>query len=159
MDENEQAAYDTVHEQLVAEYGSLGPAATLMVERVAVATVKLKRLQRVEDALYQRARLVRAHNESQGHPNSISSMLPEGEDSHAFAVAVATAAAMPDIANLDTLARYETTLERQMFKWLQALTVLKDDANKASTKALPQLVGAASELPRLKAAPNLIASE
>jgi hypothetical protein len=162
FDSEEQATYDAVIEQLSAQYGHLGFNAKLMIERAAVATVKLKRLQRVEDALYERARLVRTHNESQAHPNSVASMLPAGEESRERALAVATGSAFPDTASLDTLARYETTLERQLFRWLEALQVLRDDAPAASNAALPSSKARLSVVPRVPlvpAAPKMISRE
>jgi hypothetical protein len=159
VDESEQAAYDALHAQLSQEYAELGVTGKIMIERVAVAMVRLNRLQRVEDAQYQRARLLRAHNESLTHGNSISSLLPDDDASRQFAVTLASQAALPDTANLDSLARYDTTLERQVFKWLQALKVLKDDAGAAAPKPLPRPEGSASNVRQLPVTAKLIGAE
>jgi hypothetical protein len=127
FDETEQATFEHWRDQLLGEYGHVGPTTKLLVERAAQMMVRLERVRKAEDALYQKARLVRAHHESQSHAGSISSMLPQDEESGQRALQIATAAATPDIAALDAMLRYDTSFDRQLFKCLQALKVLKDD--------------------------------
>jgi hypothetical protein len=158
MDPDDQAAYDEVYTELLNDYSELGATGKLMIERIATAKVRLRRIRRAEDALFQRARLVRESHEHQPHPNSISSMLPEGEKSRAFAVAIASASALPDSASLDSLSRYDTTFDRQLYKWLGALEVMKQNALESTPKA-PAGAGRSSSPAQLRSVPSKVVNE
>ena len=146
LDAAEQELYTTQVEKLMAEYDDGTATARMLVEKVAGVMVKQRRIQMVEDALYQKARLLSAYRERMPHPGSITSMLPADATGEARGVEIAAAAAMPDLERLDALARYDTSYDKKLVGYLNLLKVLKDERLAAMRQALPP----ATVLPALK---------
>lgn len=113
----EQADYAALTKELIAEYIPATATEWLMVERIAMGMTKLRRLQAVEDAMYAKARWETANP-----------IIPRNRG---MAPELAEASSMPPIKVLDTLARYQTSIDRQVSKALGELLMLKDRARPA----------------------------
>lgn len=111
MSEEEESDYHAILTALAQEHDPQTPTEELTIERIAMGMTKLRRLQRVEDAMYAKARW-EIRNPIADFP---SRRAPMAED-----------AVIPPIKLLDSLARYQTTLERQISKAIGELLVLKD---------------------------------
>jgi hypothetical protein len=107
----EQADHSQLLKALLEEHAPQTATEHLMIERIAMSMTKLGRLQRIEDAMYAKAKW--------DLENSIvtprSGRAPMALD-----------AAMPPIKLLDPLARYQTSLERQISKSIGELLTLKN---------------------------------
>lgn len=104
------------YQQLVAQLKAQHPSEVsidLTIERLAVVTVKLRRLLRVENAEYAQARSHKAQLARERPENSMAGQVANTPSGQAHATAVMVQAALPCLQRLDTLARYQTTLERQ----------------------------------------------
>ena len=110
MSADETADYNYISAALEEEHQPQTATERLTIERIAMAMTKLRRLQRVEDAMYEKARW-----------DVDNPFLPSGRKPP-----MAKEAALPPIKVLDTLNRYQTTLERQISKSIGELLVLKD---------------------------------
>ena len=108
----EQVDFDSLMQGLYSEYKPETTTEHLMIERIAMGMSKLRRLQRVEDAMYAKARFDVAHPIV---PNSRPGNTEMNLDR-----------AMPSIKTLDTLARYQTALDRQVSKAIGELMIIKD---------------------------------
>lgn len=119
---SEQAEY----EELVAGLAGENPSGTLialLIERIAAAVVMLRRLQRVENAEYGKARLMIEHLAAQRPENSAASFLPDTPDGQQQGKSIMVQAAMPSLDRLDTLARYQTMLQKQFSRLQTELRV------------------------------------
>lgn len=153
LDEDEQAQCDALVIDFLAEYDGESATVRLLVERLANVTIKLRRVQRVEDSLFQKARIFQQYLAKTPHGNSLAEKISHATDmrpdlAEEWAVELNTAAAMPDSHRMTLLARYESSLERQMFRWLQALKVLKDESSAQSV--LPVEVNAVRSITSIK---------
>ena len=126
LTESEHGQYESACDEFLEEYGA-GPTVRLLVEELVVARIKLNRVRRTEQALYERARLLRRSIESKPHANSIASTIPGEGDHLERAMELAAYSAMPDGDVLDRLARYETSFKKDILRCLQCLKVLKDE--------------------------------
>jgi hypothetical protein len=129
----EQEDFAALMQDLVNEYQPQTATEQLMVERIAVGMTKLRRLQQVEDAMYAKARLESTRS------NMIRSEPLDRQ--------LIVDAAMPPIKVLDTLARYQTSLDRQISKTIGELLVLQDRSKAAADRLLTTLVSAAGSKP------------
>jgi len=119
IDQHEALEYQTLFQQLCDEYKAQTTTLLLQIERMASTMVKMRRLQKIEAALFQKARnlaQVRAI-EKQSIP-LLASPTPEE------AILVAQLAAMPDMDRLAALQRYQTSLDRQLSKVIGEIRVL-----------------------------------
>lgn len=91
-----------------------------------MCTTKLRRLHLIEDARFFRAREDEVRNKLARYPSSSALNLEQVE-----------AGALPSLALLETLSRYQTTLDRQLSKAIGELMVLK--ANEIAQLKLAQL--------------------
>jgi len=110
LSEDEAADFAYLQGALEQEHRPQTATEHLMVERIAMAVTKLRRLQQVEDALYAKARW------EVDNPFLSGGRKPP----------MAKEAAMPPVKALDTLNRYQTTLKRQISKTIGELLVLID---------------------------------
>ena len=119
IDSNEEREYQALFHDLCSEYNAKSTTLLLQIERMASTMIKMRRLQKIEAALFQKARglaEIRA-KERQSIPALAS---PEPEQ----ALLVAQLAAMPDMDRLATLQRYQTSLDRQLSKVIGEIRVL-----------------------------------
>lgn len=116
LNADEQAEYDALLEALIEEYAPASATTMLLVNRLAGSVVKLNRLQRIENARFEGARIIAEDVARQqlDAEHSLASCLPPTAEARAFALRVATESAMPDAEPMTNLARHQTTLERQI---------------------------------------------
>ena len=122
IDQNEELEYQSLFHSLCSEYNAKTTTLLLQIERMASTMVKMRRLQKIETALFQKARglaAIRAE-ERQSIP-ALASSDPEQ------AFLVAQLSAMPDMDRLATLQRYQTSLDRQLSKVIGEIRVLTMD--------------------------------
>jgi hypothetical protein len=122
IDQNEEREYQSLFHNLCAEYNAKTTTLVLQIERMASTMVKMRRLQKIEPALFQKARglaAIRAE-ERQSIP-ALASSDPEQ------AFLIAQLSAMPDMDRLATLQRYQTSLDRQLSKVIGEIRVLTMD--------------------------------
>jgi hypothetical protein len=110
----EQEDHAQLIHDLLGEHQPKTATEHIMVERIAMGMTKLRRLQQVEDAMYARERYDREQ-----------ATLPSSRRLPADLLADS---AMPSIKVLDTLSRYQTSLDRQISKAIGELMVLKERA-------------------------------
>lgn len=119
LDDQEQSEYDTLYTALCEEYKALTPTMLLQIERMACTVIKLRRLQKIEGALFQKARQI-ANKQFDERP-----LLPgQNSNEREQAACIAQFAAMPDMDRLSTLQRYQTSLDRQLSKILGEIRIL-----------------------------------
>jgi len=106
--------FDTLVADLNAEYQPCTATQRILVERIAMCMSKLRRLHTIEDALFHKARI-----------GDVKSKLIFSPTSSAVTLEVTEAAAMPPLKQVDVLARYQTTLDRQLSKSIGELMLLK----------------------------------
>ena len=119
IDEQEELEYHALFHNLCIEYNAKNTTLLLQIERMATTMLKMRRLQKIEAALFQKARNlaeIRA-KERQSIP-SLANQDPEQ------AILIAQLAAMPDMDRLATLQRYQTSLDRQLSKVIGEIRVL-----------------------------------
>jgi hypothetical protein len=124
IDSSEELDYQELFDNLRVEYNAQTTTLLLQIERMATTMVKMRRLQKIEAALFQKARglaTVRAQ-ERQSIP-SIASQHPE------HALLVAQLAATPDMDRLASLQRYQTSLDRQLSKIIGEIRILTINTN------------------------------
>lgn len=125
IDPGEQQQFDELFMALQEEYTSQSPTILIQIERMAMTMVKIRRLQKVENALYRRAQLTAAeHVQEKIRPGLAQSIDAKGEHHVDLALQVAEDSAMPDLMRLDTLARYQVGLDRQLSKIIGEIQVL-----------------------------------
>ncbi len=151
LDEQERSDYETLFEQLRIEYKAQSPTMLIQIERMAGTLVKMRRLQKIEAALFIKARQVvnrhaqeRAQALAPGNEPSIAGALGPG-----MGIEVAELAAMPDMERLATLQRYQTSLDRQLSKVIGEIRVLSHQALPSPTAS-----AASARHPSIPAAPR-----
>jgi len=130
IDSTEESEYQDLFNNLCLEYNAQTTTLLLQVERMATTMVKMRRLQKIEAALFQKARglaEMRAQERqlipALASPNIECTML------------VAQLAAMPDMDRLASLQRYQNSLDRQLSKMIGELRVLAMSSNSTYTSA------------------------
>jgi len=119
IDASEASEYEELFHNLRIEYNAQTTTLLLQIERMATTTVKMRRLQKIEAALFQKARglaEIRAQ-ERQSIP-SLASQYPE------HSLLIAQLSAIPDMDRLATLQRYQTSLDRQLSKIIGEIRIL-----------------------------------
>lgn len=119
IDANEESEYQGLFDNLCAEYNAQTTTLLLQIERTATTMVKMRRLQKIEAALFQKARglaEIRAL-ERQSIP-ALASTHPE------HTLLIAQLAAIPDMERLATLQRYQTSIDRQLSKIIGEIRIL-----------------------------------
>ena len=114
---DEKCDFEALAKDLYEEYQPSTATQRILVERIAMCMSKLRRLHSIEDALFHKARIaaIEVHSKFHFHTSDITS-----EE--------AQASAMPELKQVDVLARYQTTLDRQLSKSIGELMVLKANA-------------------------------
>lgn len=136
LDEQERIEYETLFEQLRSEYQAQTPTMLIQIERMASTMVKMRRIQKIEAALFTRAReIVQRH--SQERQLATGENGPEAQSS----AQLAQFAAMPDMDRLATLQRYQTSLDRQLSKIIGEIRVINQQSasNPISAQVPPQI--------------------
>jgi hypothetical protein len=136
LDEQERIEYETLFEQLRSEYQAQTPTMLIQIERMASTMVKMRRIQKIEAALFTRAReIVQRH--SQERQLATGENGPEAQNS----AQLAQFAAMPDMDRLATLQRYQTSLDRQLSKIIGEIRVINQQSasNPISAQVPPQI--------------------
>lgn len=125
IDPGEQQQFDELFMALQEEYTSQSPTILIQIERIAMTMVKIRRLQKVENALYRRAQLSAAEHLQEKIKLGLAQPTDgKGEQDVDLALQVAENAALPDLMRLDTLARYQVSLDRQLSKIIGEIQVL-----------------------------------
>lgn len=124
FDDTEQSQYGELLARLMDEYAPCGPTMVIQIERLAMTLVKTRRLQKIENALYEKAKITSAHFAKDKPPNSIASFLPDNEDSQRLVQQIVVDSALPDPEKLNNLARFQVSLDRQMSKIIGEIQVL-----------------------------------
>ena len=129
FDPSEQLQFDDLCQALRGEYTATSPTILIQIERLAMTMVKIRRLQKIENALYQRAQATASRHiiekadlgleQSQGAKAGA-----KASANVAQAVQIAQDSALPDIVRLDTLARYQVSLDRQLSKIIGEIQIL-----------------------------------
>jgi hypothetical protein len=136
LDEQERIEYETLFEQLRSEYQAQTPTMLIQIERMASTMVKMRRIQKIEAALFTRAReIVQRH--SQERQLATGENGPEAQNS----AQLAQFAAMPDMDRLATLQRYQTSLDRQLSKIIGEIRVINQQSASSpiSAQVPPQI--------------------
>jgi len=123
----EQADFDALLADLDAEYQPTTATQRILVERIALCTTKLRRLHTIEDARFHKARV----------EDVAIRIQRSGATSHT--IELAEVGALPPLKLLETLSRYQTTLDRQLSKAIGELLVLQDRARVSATNNGPKL--------------------
>lgn len=119
LDEQEQSEFESLYSALCKEYNAVTPTLLMQIERMASTMVKMRRLQKIEAALFQKARQIA---KSQFDERPLRSDQSPGERD--IALDIAQVAAMPDMDRLSTLQRYQTSLDRQLSKIVGEIRIL-----------------------------------
>lgn len=136
LDEQERIEYETLFEQLRSEYQVQTPTMLIQIERMASTMVKMRRIQKIEAALFTRAReIVQRHSQERQLATG-----ENGPEAQHFAH-VAQIAAMPDMDRLATLQRYQTSLDRQLSKIIGEIRVInqQSSSNPITAQVPPQI--------------------
>jgi (2Fe-2S) ferredoxin len=119
LDDQEQSEYDSLYTSLCKEYCAVKPTLLMQIERMASTMIKMRRLQKIEAALFQKARQI-AKTQYAERP-----LRPEQSSSEReLAANIAQIAAMPEMDRLSTLQRYQTSLDRQLSKIVGEIRIL-----------------------------------
>jgi hypothetical protein len=110
----EEAEYRELLSNLLQQYPQATPVVRLLIERLATNSVKLSRLERVDNALFQNARLFAEDLARLRPENSVAALLPDTPDGRANAVALMSDAALPPVERSNNIERARLTLERQI---------------------------------------------
>ena len=124
----ERADFDALPADLDSEYQPSTATQRILVERIALCTTKLRRLHTIEDARFHKARAEDVASRMQRYPHIGALSLEETE-----------MAALPPLKLLETLSRYQTTLDRQLCKAIGELLVLQDRARVSAMNNSPKL--------------------
>ena len=117
IDANEQQQFDDLCTALQDEYTVSSPTILIQIERMVMTMVKIRRLQKVENALYRRAQVTAAEHAQEKIKLGLAQSTDSKEEQHVdLALQVAEDSALPDLMRLDTLARYQVSLDRQLSK-------------------------------------------
>jgi hypothetical protein len=138
IDTNEELEYQELFNNLCKEYDAKNTTLLLQIERMASTMVKMRRLQKIEAALFQKARgLAEFRAQERQSIPSLANADPEQ------AFLVAQLSAMPDMDRLASLQRYQTSLDRQLSKVIGEIRVLTmnpiDTLHTPSTKIQREL--------------------
>ncbi|OQW88123.1 MAG: hypothetical protein BWK72_10310 [Rhodoferax ferrireducens] len=117
MSADEQKGFDNLVADLELEYKPSTATQRILLERIAMSTTKLRRLHLIEDARFHNARIDDVVNRFKFQS---SGKKPEIED-----IERSEASALPPLALLETLSRYQTALDRQLSKAIGELMTLK----------------------------------
>jgi hypothetical protein len=119
IDDQEKSEYESLFTSLQNEYGAHSPTMLVQIERMASTAIKLRRLQKVESALWHKARQL-------ANRYAIQRPAPESgsEDEKENATHLAELTAMPDPDRLAILQRHQTSLDRQLSKVVGEIQVL-----------------------------------
>ena len=118
LDEHEHSEYSILFEQLTKEYNADTPTMLIQIERMASTMIKMRRLQKIEAALFLRARQIANRFSQERFPPSTTGQ------SDSQLSALTEFAALPDMEKLSTLQRYQTSLDRQLSKIIGEIRVL-----------------------------------
>lgn len=124
IDDHERVDYETLFEQLRTEYKAHSPTMLIQIERMASTMVKMRRLQKIEAALFTRAREI-VSRQSQERQMATGQTGPDAQQS----ARIAQIAAMPEMDRLATLQRYQTSLDRQLSKVIGEIRVLSSQSS------------------------------
>ena len=122
---DEQKAYTNLVNELESEYHPITATQWILLERIAICTTKLRRLHLIEDARFHRARVEDVNSKLDHHPNSSALTLEQTE-----------IGALPPLPLLETLSRYQTTLDRQLSKAIGEMMALKAQEKLNQTQLL-----------------------
>ena len=123
IDKSEELEYEELFCNLCKEYNAQTTTLLLQIERMATTMVKMRRLQKIEAALFQKARnLAELRALERQSILSLSSTDPE------TTILTSKLAAIPDMDRLSTLQRYQTSLDRQLSKVIGEIRVLTSNA-------------------------------
>jgi len=132
IDSTEEFEYQDLFNNLCLEYNAQTTTLLLQVERMATTMVKMRRLQKIEAALFQKARgLAEMRAQEKQLIPSLASQHPQ------HTLLIAQLAAMPDMDRLASLQRYQNSLDRQLSKIIGELRVLAISSN-STPVAVPQ---------------------
>lgn len=123
IDDQERIDFETLFDQLRTEYNAQSPTMLIQIERMASTMVKMRRLQKIEAALFTRAREIVSRH-SQERQTATGQSGPDAQRS----AEIAQLAAMPDMERLATLQRYQTSLDRQLSKVIGEIRVLSSQS-------------------------------
>ena len=119
IDQHEELEYQALFDNLCIEYNAKNTTLLLQIERMASTMVKMRRLQKIESALFQKARgLAEIRAKEKQSISSLANANPEKT------ILIAQLAAMPDMDRLATLQRYQTSLDRQLSKVIGEIRIL-----------------------------------
>jgi len=125
VDPLEQQQFDDLYKVFQEEYATSSPTILIQIERMAMTVVKIRRLQKIENALYQRAQLSASNNAKEKAKLGLGESKPgKASDATDHAVQLAADSALPDLTRLDTLARYQVSLDRQLSKIIGEIQIL-----------------------------------
>jgi hypothetical protein len=124
LDPDEQSQYQALVDQLTAECRPPSVLMRIAIDRLATALVRRGRLQRAENALYEKSRLAHAQLAVHRTPHSVGSYFPDTEDGRARALTIMRDAALPDLERISLLNRYITGLDRQVSKAMDEIQQL-----------------------------------
>lgn len=113
----EQSDFTTLAADLDDEYQPSTATQRILVERIAMCMSRLRPPHAIEDALFHKARIAAVEVHHKFHTEA------SGIDAEEI-----QASAMPNLKQVEVLARYQTTLDRQLSKSIGELMVLKANA-------------------------------
>ena len=117
----EAAEYQELLSALLQQYDQATPAIRLLIERLATNYVKLNRLERIDNALFQNARLFAEEVAGQRPENSVASLLPDTPEGRAQAIALMSDAALPPVERTNNIERARVTLHRQVMGLIETI--------------------------------------
>ena len=151
LDEQERIDYESLFDQLRSEYKAETPTMLIQIERMASTMVKMRRIQKIEAALFTRAREI-AQRHSQERQMATGQSGFEAQHS----AEVAQIAAMPDMDRLATLQRYQTSLDRQLSKIIGEIRVISQQST--STQVATQVASQQGPSRRLGSSNSIIST-
>ncbi len=141
LDQQEEDEYDSLVRDLCIEYGAVSKTLIIQIERLAVAMVKLRRTQKIESAMYLRARQIAVEQFDQRSDES----LPAKADRAQFE-SLMQWIAVPDTDRLNMLQRQQTSLDRQVSKIIGEIQVLATQTRVISHQKFNHPNGNSSEV-------------
>lgn len=119
IDDQEKQEYEQLVRDLQLEYPSYKATIQLQINRMAMVIVRMRRLQRVESALWQKCRCI-ARRHAMNRPVDDGRTADERDQ----LALLGEWAVMPDTKRLELIQRYLTSLDRQMSKIIGEIQVL-----------------------------------
>ncbi len=141
IDQQDEDEYDSLVRDLCVEYGAVSKTLIIQIERLAVAMVKLRRTQKIESAMYLRARQIAVEQFNQRSDES----LPAKTDRAQFK-SLMQWIAVPDTDRLNMLQRQQTSLDRQVSKIIGEIQVLATQTRVISHQKFNHSNGNSSEV-------------